>query len=111
MKPAVAAGPVPAGAGADQVGEAGVGVDVQVVGVADRLQQGARVHLRRGDVRRHAARVDVAQLGEVVDLHAVVVVLGDDVGVVGVHLDVTPERATGGRRGVEERDVDGVSRV
>ena len=93
--------PAVARARADQVSEPGVLVDVQVV----RVAVPADVVDRRGS-EGHRLALHTAQLGEVEDLHLVVVVFRDDESVVVEDLDVAPERASLGRvRGQRADDV------
>ncbi len=91
---------VRAGAGVDGVGEAGGLVDRHVVRRAEAVVDGVG-----GEGRRRIG--DVAQPGQVEDLHAVAAGrIGDDEGVVGEDLDVAP--GGGERLGRQVADVDRV---
>lgn len=88
------------GTGTDRVREAGVLVDGDVV-------RRAVPEVVRVDVVGRVATVPVAQPGEVEDLYPMVGVLGDDVSVVGEHLDVAPGRTADVRRGRQDAEDDG----
>ena len=76
--------PAAAGAGADRVGEAALFIDDDVVGFAKAVEMESLFE-------RHDARaVELAQLAEVEDLHAVASGLRHDERVVLVDLHVTP---------------------
>src|SRR5690606_26268716 len=90
VQPASAA--VGAAATSDGVGEAGLLIDDDVVGATDAV-------VRRARRKRGGRTRDAAELGEVEDLNAVRPrVVGDDEGVIGVYLDVTPDAVVCARR-------------
>jgi len=72
------------GVGSHRVGETGLLVDGDVVGVA-------KPDVARHRCDHHRPVSDLQHLGQVHHLHAVVGRLADDEGVVVVHLDVAPE--------------------
>ncbi len=90
------------GIGPDGIGKSRVFVDCEVVRVAEI----AVGHVGRKGLRRRYA----AQPGQIEHLHSVrSCAIGNDVGVVHVHLDVTPYRRAGGGRQAPEDD--GILRV
>ncbi len=90
--------------GTDRVEETGVLVDEDVVRRAVAGVAGVGLVVL-------VAAVPVPQAGQVEDLHTVVGVLGHDVGVVGVDLDVTPVLAAEERRGLHDPEHTRLHRV
>jgi hypothetical protein len=91
-----------AGVAADDVREAGLRVDLDVVGRGGHRVEGVTVPLTR--------LVDVPEPGEIEDRHAVRLGLAHDERVVGEHLDVVPDLVQQGGVG-ELAEVDRIGRI